>query len=333
MVDFVSCGNLTIDDVVSATDLVAANQCGGSGLYAALGMWIWGESVGLVAGVGEDYPNEWLDRISRAGIDLSGVYKVWEPHALRSRVFYRLDGSRTDRLAEVELPPEAEAALDLTSDFSAMGSEEHKRAWPMYSPQSSQLSAQYQSATGFHLAPGPNENLLGLAARIRGSNPGAIITLDWPWWNEDASEINIELLNYVSAVLPGIEEIERLSIAASPEATIRALASACDVVVVKRGSAGSEVHWGSELKTVGVYKVDAIDPTGAGDSFCGGFVVGLARTGDPVTAAMYGAVSASIVVQFFGALAVLDIDKGEPQRRLARLIRETRGNESWPNQN
>lgn len=325
VVDFVSCGNLTIDDIVSANDMVAANQSGGNGLYAALGMWVWGESVGLIAGIGEDYPKEWLDRIAGAGIDLSGVYKVPEIHALRSRVFYRPDGSRSDRLADVQLSPEAEAAFDLTSDFSAMDSQEHKRAWPLYSPQSSRLPKYFENAIGFHLAPGPHENLHGLAGRIRRSNPVALITLDWPWWNEAATGLDLELLNNVTAVLPGAEELDRLPIAGSPEATITALTANCDVVVVKRGSSGSEVCWNGRRTAIGVYEVDAIDPTGAGDSFCGGFLVGLARTGDPVVAAIYGAVSASIVVESFGALAVLEIDKSEPQRRLKNLIRTHEG--------
>jgi ribokinase len=288
-------------------------------------MWVWGESVGLVAGVGEDYPKEWIDRIASADIDLSGVYKVPEVHALRSRVFYRPDGSRTDRLADVKLSPEAEAAFDLTSDFSAMDSAEHNRAWPLYSPKSFRVPQQFGSAIGFHLAPGPHENLQGLAGDLRRSNPAVLITLDWPWWNESKTELDLELLNCVSAVLPGAEELERMPIAGSAAATITALASNCNVVVVKRGASGSEVYWDGRRITVGISKVEAVDPTGAGDAFCGGFLVGLARTGDPGVAAMYGAVSASLIVESFGALAVLQIDKREPQGRLKSLMKTTEG--------
>ncbi|MCA9947120.1 MAG: hypothetical protein KC449_26755, partial [Anaerolineales bacterium] len=47
------------------------------------------------------------------------------------------------------------------------------------------------------------------------------------------------------------------------------------------------------------------DVTGAGDSFCGGFMVGLAQTGDPAQAVAYGLVSASLVIEGYGALYAL----------------------------
>ena len=324
MVNMVACGNLTIDDVVSANEQVAANQCGGNGLYAALGMWLWGESVGLVAGVGTDYPHEWLDQLSDKGINLDGVYAVPEEHALRSRVFYRPDGTRTDRLAEVELPESARAVVDMTSDFSAMGSAEHLRAWPLYSPTARQVPTQWRSAAGFHLAPGPHEHLRGLAEMLRHRSARVLLTLDWPWWNESETGFATELISQVSAVLPGAEELERWPIAGSPAATLEALLEICPLAIVKRGSQGSDVYDGGNFTSVGVSKTTVVDPTGAGDSYCGGFLVGLARTGDPVKAAMYGAVSASIVVQSFGALSVLDTDLREPERRLAELVRTTR---------
>jgi sugar/nucleoside kinase (ribokinase family) len=46
--------------------------------------------------------------------------------------------------------------------------------------------------------------------------------------------------------------------------------------------------------------------TGVGNAYCGGFLVGLAQTHDPVEAAVRGAVSASIVVEGKGALYALD---------------------------
>ncbi len=323
MVDFVACGNLTIDDVVSADDSVAPNQCGGSGLYAALGMWLWGEDVGLVAGAGTDYPDDWLNQLADAGLNLDGVYSVSEGHALRSRVFYRPDGTRTDRLAEVELTESARASFDTSSDFSAMGSEEHNRAWPMYSPTAARIPEPWRTASGFHLAPGPSGHLLDIAKELGILSSYALITLDWPWWNKEETGLDLELIRSVSAVLPGAEELERWPVAGSPEATLSALVAACPLVVVKRGSLGADVHVGGTITSVGTVDTDAIDPTGAGDSYCGGFLVGLARTGDPVIAAIYGAVSASIVVESFGALSVLATDTREPRKRLEQLSRKS----------
>ncbi len=55
--------------------------------------------------------------------------------------------------------------------------------------------------------------------------------------------------------------------------------------------------------------VPTVDPTGAGDAFSGGFLAGLVETGDPVTAARFGAISAAQVVGAFGADGALPADR------------------------
>jgi sugar/nucleoside kinase (ribokinase family) len=320
MVDFAVTGNLTIDDVVTADGTISPSQCGGNGVYAAIGAWIWSDSVGLVAGAGADYPTEWLDRIAAAGIDTSGVYRLPETHALRSRVFYRADGSRTDRVAEATLSPEVAALIDLTQDYSAMGSEVHLDAWPRYSPAPPQLPAGYRHARGVHLAPGPHANLHDLALQLRAASDTTVLTLDWPWWDETGTEYDDELLNLVTAVLPGREEIATWPVRANPEATLAGLVRRCPVVVVKEGADGCSVHTPRSARRVGVVPVEPGDPTGAGDAFCGGFLVGLARTRDPLLAAAHGAVSASFVVETFGALSALETDRSLAEQRLKNLI-------------
>jgi sugar/nucleoside kinase (ribokinase family) len=73
---FLAAGDLTID--------TGTGQVGGSGLYAALGMWLWGEPTTLLAGVGTDFPAPSLDRLAAAGLDTSWLWSTGEPHALRA---------------------------------------------------------------------------------------------------------------------------------------------------------------------------------------------------------------------------------------------------------
>jgi sugar/nucleoside kinase (ribokinase family) len=61
------------------------------------------------------------------------------------------------------------------------------------------------------------------------------------------------------------------------------------------------------------------DVTGAGDSYSGGFNVGLAETADPLEAALRGAVSASIIVENIGALNSLDVNPNLAEARLNSL--------------
>ena len=54
-----------------------------------------------------------------------------------------------------------------------------------------------------------------------------------------------------------------------------ALAGICDIAVIKNGSAGSKVMSGGNSFDIPVYKVDAVDTTGAGDMYAAGFIYGL----------------------------------------------------------
>ena len=63
------------------------------------------------------------------------------------------------------------------------------------------------------------------------------------------------------------------------------------------------------------------DLTGAGDSFCGGFTAGFLETRDVVQAALYGTVSASYIIEGFGGLHALEINRAQAENRLAKLQR------------
>jgi sugar/nucleoside kinase (ribokinase family) len=65
-----------------------------------------------------------------------------------------------------------------------------------------------------------------------------------------------------------------------------------------------------------------IDPTGAGDVFGGGFLVGLSKTGSPLQAVMYGNVAASFAVEGNGAFYTQGALPGLQKARL-ESIRET----------
>ena len=62
-----------------------------------------------------------------------------------------------------------------------------------------------------------------------------------------------------------------------------------------------------------------VDVTGAGDAFCGGFMIGLRQTGDPLRAVHYGLVSASLVIEGYGALYALSRGPKVAHERLATI--------------
>ena len=77
-------------------------------------------------------------------------------------------------------------------------------------------------------------------------------------------------------MLPSSTEAELLSGVKGAEAACQALlAGGVEVVALKRGEAGCTIFTESQTVSVPGYQVDAVDPTGAGDCFDAGFVVGL----------------------------------------------------------
>lgn len=328
MPQFLSLGNCTLDDVVTPDGRIATGQIGGNGVYAAAGMRLWGVDVALVSVTGMDFPDLWLEQLATAGIDVSAVKRLDIPHQLRSRAFYLPDGRRTDRVAEAQpfLPANAADLMDLTSEYTDTGSPLHRRIWPIFTPLPDQLERFTTDAEYAHLAPGDLRNNRANATFLKQSSRGRLVTsLDWPWWDWDQEgQSDLSLLQNIDYLLPSLEEL-----------TIHALAQrrqpfdvASDLVrlgphaiIVKQGAQGIRLLQQSQARwhQLPVYPTQVVDPTGAGDAFCGGFLVGLAKTGDPIQAAMYGIVSASFIIEDFGVLHTLRISPDAPQTRLQHL--------------
>jgi len=97
------------------------------------------------------------------------------------------------------------------------------------------------------------------------------------------------------------------------------------VVVIKRGEHGATLFTPDSVFTVPAFLLDEVrDPTGAGDTFAGGFMGHLARTGDLSDAnlrrgAVYGSVMGSFAVEEFGLTRLLRLTQGEIESRYREI--------------
>src|SRR2546422_3692526 len=98
-------------------------------------------------------------------------------------------------------------------------------------------------------------------------------------------------------------------------------------LVIKRGEYGAALFAEGRYFAVPAYPVERpVDPTGAGDSFAGGFMGHLANIGDASgrglrEAMIYGSVLASFCVEDFSLRRIGSLSRGEIDRR-ARELRE-----------
>ena len=128
-----------------------------------------------------------------------------------------------------------------------------------------------------------------------------------------------EAVAAVDFFLPSEIEARHLYGANAPEEAARAFTQLGPrAVVIKLGAGGSLVYdaVNHRVAHVPAYPAKACDPTGAGDSFCGGFLAGFLLTGDCVTAAQYGTVSASYTVEAVGALTTPQPLRADADARL-----------------
>lgn len=97
--------------------------------------------------------------------------------------------------------------------------------------------------------------------------------------DEQAQVLVKELLSYTNIFLPGREELLLLTGCKDVEEAV----STCmempemEILALKQGSKGCEVYTKDAVFRCGAYKINAVDATGAGDSFDGAFICGLAE--------------------------------------------------------
>jgi sugar/nucleoside kinase (ribokinase family) len=294
---FFSVGSIILDDIVMSDGQTSMGVLGGGSTHAAMGMRVWTDHVGLVAAVGHNFPESLSDEMAEA-FDVRGVRHL-DINTPRAWQVIEADGFRTEVFR---------------SDFDE---------FITIDPQPEDLPESYWKASGVHLQCAAPFPLLIWVDKLRSS--GNLLIL-WEPWDEYLQLENREqiraLLPRVDVFSPGLSEAGRLTQLQDPIQIVgELLDDGAPIVALRMGANGSLV--GSSragIQHVPAYPVDnLVDVTGAGNSYCGGFLVGLEGTGDPLVAGQYGTVSASITLEQFGALVPIQGLRKKAQRRFREV--------------
>ncbi|MDP3208964.1 MAG: PfkB family carbohydrate kinase, partial [Rhodoglobus sp.] len=103
-----------------------------------------------------------------------------------------------------------------------------------------------------------------------------------------------------SIVFPSLEEGSILTGLAAPRSIALKLAESFETVVLTMGTEGVLVAQGETVEAVEAVPADVVDPTGAGDSFCAGFLAEWVRSRDATAAARAGVVVGARAVTTVG---------------------------------
>ncbi len=325
-IEYAFVGGLREDYCLTAAGEIHLHKVGGNALYAAVGARVWAEPIGVLARVGSNYPAEWLELMQQRGLDTRGVKVLPEPQDTRTFYAYRsleerLDTNPAEHFARLGLP--LPPALENYAS-STEGQEERTKFRPL-AVRPGEVPPGYLHARGVHLAPCEFVVHNTLPAALRRNNVRYITCDPSIRYMHPAFADDVKKLVYgLEAFLPSEMETRALfrdSITDLWQAAEALGAMGAKIVVIKLGARGQYLYHTDSRRRwhMPAYPAKVKDVTGAGDAYCGGFLVGLAQTDDPVEAALRGAVAASLVVEGTGALYALDSTPGLAQARLEAL--------------
>lgn len=319
-------GGLREDYSITHDDQVRLGVLGGNAVYAAVGAAVWRAETAIISRVGSNYPQEWLQLISQAGLGIDGVRVLPEPQDTRTFYAYlspeeRVDTNPTAHFLRLGLPL-PKALQDYAN--STAGQEQRERFAPL-AVRPADIELEQPAPDAAHLAPGDLLTHSLAPARLRELGV-KLVTVDPSLrYMEPGFRRDIRVLvNGLDAFLPSEAEARSFFQPHPPDDWEMAEALSefgCQVVVIKRGAAGQRI-WDRAAQRrwqVPAYPVRVVDVTGAGDAYCGGFLAGLQRTGDPLEAGLWGSVSASLAIEGTDALHALGAAPGLAQARLDAL--------------
>ena len=248
----------------------------------------------LVGIVGADFPDAYTKQLESHGVDLAGLERVT---------------GRTFRWSGVYSP---DFATRTTLDTQLNVFQEFRPKLP----------AGWADSDYVFLA--NIDPVLQLGVLEQAKKPKFVACDTMNLWIDIKKPELLKLLERVDMLLLNDEEARQLSGQANLPAAARAIrAMGPGSVVIKRGDAGALLfHEGGVFAAPAFPIEDVVDPTGAGDSFAGGFMGWLAREGDTSpttirTSMIMGSVLASFSVEDFSLDRFRRLDLGQIRERFA----------------
>jgi sugar/nucleoside kinase (ribokinase family) len=272
---------------------------GGSASYFALGASYFAP-VRMVGVIGQDFPQDYLDLFTQRGIDIDGIERE-QGDTFHWRGRYHEDINQRDTI---------ELHLNVLAGFNP------------------KLPESYRDAEYVFLGNIDPVIQMEVVEQIRHMKLLVCDTMDY-WIRESNADLK-KILQRVEMLVLNDSEARLLSgydnIVKAARAILR---MGPKMVLIKRGEYGVLQFSDSAIFATPAYPLEEVfDPTGAGDSFAGGLMGQLARTGDLTQgglrrAIVYGSVVASFTVEDFGVKRLIEVSLPAIEERYQRFVELT----------
>ena len=272
---------------------------GGAATFASLSSSIF-TPTGIVAVVGSDLPNGHLEALSSRGIDTSGIVVRQDGKTFHYDSSFDYDLSkRTTNLTE----------LNVVADFEP------------------KIPEAYAASEFVYLAnndPKQNIKILGFF-----DSPEFVVCDTIEFWINGSRDDVIKMMSLANGAI--INDLEARLLCKQnnlSKCARRILSWGPEFVVIKKGENGAILFdkEGRVFPASAYYLDDIADPTGAGDSFAGGFMGHIARRNDRSYATLreaviYGNVLGSFSVEEFGVKRLLSLSLDDVEHRFEQYRR------------
>ena len=291
-------GTVAFDSIEAPSGSVE-RVLGGSASYFALGASFFAP-VRIVGVIGDDFPQDYLDLFTQRGVDIAGIKRE------RGETFHWRGRYHED----INVRDTIELHLNVLAGFEP------------------QLPDNYRDAEYVFLGNIDPVMQLEVLNQLRHMKLVICDTMDY-WIRESPEELK-KVLQRIEMLVINDSEARLLSGYSNIVQAARAiLRMGPKMVLIKRGEYGVLQFSDSSVFATPAYPLEEVfDPTGAGDSFAGGLMGQLARSGDLSQgslrrAIVYGSVVASFTVEDFGVKRLTDTSLPEIEDRYQKFVRLT----------
>lgn len=269
---------------------------GGAGTFIALTSSYFVRPVNVVSVVGNDFRTADIDMMKSYGIDTTGLQIKADGKTFFWSGKYHNDMNSRDTLI---------TELNVLGDFDPV------------------IPAEYNDCQYLMLG-NLSPDVQRLVIERLPKRPKLIAMDTMNFWMDIAMDSLTQTISMVDALIINDGEARQLTGEyALIKAARKILAMGPKTVVIKKGEHGALLFQGEEVFFVPALLLEEVfDPTGAGDTFAGGFMSYIAKTDNPSfenmkQAVIYGSAMASFCVEKFGVEGLLGLEQSQIEERYA----------------
>jgi len=272
---------------------------GGAATYAGLAASYFYDKVKIVAVVGDDFPKETIKEFNDHGIDTEGLQVKEGEKSFFWSGKYHNDMNTRDTLA---------TELNVLADFDPI------------------IPESYQDCEYLMLGNLTPQVQQTVIKRLK-NRPKLIVMDTMNFWMDIAMDDLLETIKLVDVLTINDAEARQLSGEYSLlKAARKILTMGPKYLIIKKGEHGALLFGDDKIFAAPALPLaDVFDPTGAGDTFAGGFVGYMAKVGtvnfnNMKNAIIFGSALASFCVEKFGTERIIDLSQVEIAARVQEFV-------------